>query len=64
MDLARADGRAAKASTPGFAPDLRLADGAVLEGDGWALEAIHTPGHLGNHLCLALGAICASRATM
>lgn len=41
-----------------FAPDRRLRDGDVLEGDGWALEAIHTPGHLGNHLCLALGALC------
>ena len=38
-----------------FAPDLRLADGAVLEGAGWRLEAIWTPGHMGNHLCLRWG---------
>lgn len=36
-----------------FRPDLTLADGAVVEGAGWRLRAIHTPGHLGNHLCFA-----------
>lgn len=39
----------------GFAPDRLLADGEVISGQGWALEAIHTPGHMGNHLCLAIG---------
>lgn len=39
----------------GFVPDRCLADGEVLQGDGWALEAIWTPGHFGNHLCFALG---------
>ena len=38
----------------GFAPDLRLADGDVVTGPGWTLEAIHTPGHASNHLCFAL----------
>ena len=38
-----------------FVPDLTLGDGAVLEGDGWRLEALHTPGHFGNHLCFAWG---------
>lgn len=37
----------------GFRPDLCLPDGAVLAGPGWQLEALHTPGHMGNHLCLA-----------
>ncbi|MBP7003444.1 MBL fold metallo-hydrolase [Amaricoccus sp.] len=37
----------------GFAPDRRLGDGEVVAGDGWRLEAIHTPGHLGDHLCFA-----------
>ena len=41
-----------------FQPDQALADGAVIEGDTWALEAIHTPGHIGNHLCLAWGDVC------
>ncbi|MEX5728494.1 glyoxylase-like metal-dependent hydrolase (beta-lactamase superfamily II) [Rhodovulum iodosum] len=39
----------------GFAPDRRLADGETLAGDGWSLSALHTPGHMGNHLCLAWG---------
>ncbi len=37
-----------------FRPDLRLADGEAVEGDGWRLVALHTPGHCGNHLCFAL----------
>jgi glyoxylase-like metal-dependent hydrolase (beta-lactamase superfamily II) len=41
-----------------FLPDHTLADGDVLRGDGWALEALHTPGHIGNHLCLAWGDAC------
>ncbi|SDE14429.1 MBL fold metallo-hydrolase [Limimaricola pyoseonensis] len=35
-----------------FTPDRTLQDGASLEGPGWRLEALHTPGHMGNHLCL------------
>jgi glyoxylase-like metal-dependent hydrolase (beta-lactamase superfamily II) len=38
----------------GFTPDVVLADGAAVEGDGWRLSAIHTPGHCANHLCFAL----------
>ncbi len=34
----------------GFAPDVALADGDVVEGAGWSLRALHTPGHFGNHL--------------
>ncbi len=37
-----------------FVPDRRLADGDVIAGDGWALEAIATPGHTANHLAFAL----------
>jgi glyoxylase-like metal-dependent hydrolase (beta-lactamase superfamily II) len=37
----------------GFAPDRRLADGETIAGTGWMLEALHTPGHLGDHLCFA-----------
>ena len=42
----------------GFRPDHSLADGDMLEGNGWALEVLHTPGHIGNHLCLAWGDAC------
>jgi hydroxyacylglutathione hydrolase len=38
-----------------FAPDHRLSDGASLAGPDWSLTALHTPGHLGGHLCLAMG---------
>ncbi len=36
----------------GFRPDRRLADGEEVAGSGWSLVAWHTPGHMGNHLCL------------
>ena len=38
-----------------FRPDARLAEGDSLAGPDWELAARHTPGHLGGHLCLALG---------
>lgn len=38
-----------------FEPDVRLADGAEIEGAGWRLTALHTPGHMGNHVSLAWG---------
>ncbi|MBB97672.1 MAG: MBL fold metallo-hydrolase [Rhodobacteraceae bacterium] len=44
----------------GFEPDITLADGARIEGAGWALDVIHTPGHLGNHISLGLGDLCFS----
>ena len=37
-----------------FIPDRELRDNMLVEGDGWTLEAIHTPGHTSNHICLAL----------
>lgn len=37
-----------------FGIDRRLADGDRVEGDGWALAAIATPGHCANHLAFAL----------
>jgi len=37
-----------------FVPDVVVADGDVLDGDGFAFEALHTPGHISNHLCFAL----------
>ncbi|MDZ4310008.1 MAG: MBL fold metallo-hydrolase [Cypionkella sp.] len=39
----------------GFAPDVLLADGAVLALAGLQIEVIHTPGHMGGHLSFALG---------
>ncbi len=39
-----------------YRPDRVLADGERLGADGWTLEAVATPGHTSNHLCLALAA--------
>lgn len=38
-----------------FRPDVTLADGEVIEGPDWRITALWTPGHMGNHLCFALG---------
>jgi glyoxylase-like metal-dependent hydrolase (beta-lactamase superfamily II) len=35
-------------------PDHEMHDGDVLEGAGFSLTAVHTPGHASNHLCFAL----------
>jgi glyoxylase-like metal-dependent hydrolase (beta-lactamase superfamily II) len=38
----------------GFAPDRVLADAELIEGNGYRLEAIATPGHAADHLAFAL----------
>ncbi|VAW03431.1 MBL-fold metallo-hydrolase superfamily [hydrothermal vent metagenome] len=37
-----------------YKPDQVLADGETVSGDGWTIEAVATPGHTSNHLCLAV----------
>ncbi|MGE0501530.1 MAG: MBL fold metallo-hydrolase [Rhizobiaceae bacterium] len=37
-----------------FEPDIVLRDGESIDGDGWRLTAVHTPGHTANHIGLAL----------
>jgi glyoxylase-like metal-dependent hydrolase (beta-lactamase superfamily II) len=37
-----------------FRPDRTLADGEIVAGSNWALEAIATPGHTANHMAYAL----------
>lgn len=39
----------------GYAPHRVIGDGAVIEGEGWTLEALWTPGHFGGHLAFAWG---------
>ena len=39
----------------GFVPDERLTDGQLIAGEGWQVEAVATPGHLGTHLAFAMG---------
>ncbi|MDE2379766.1 MBL fold metallo-hydrolase, partial [Bradyrhizobium sp.] len=36
-----------------FAPDVAVGHGAMIEGAGWRLEAVATPGHTANHLVFA-----------
>jgi glyoxylase-like metal-dependent hydrolase (beta-lactamase superfamily II) len=37
-----------------FTPDISVCGGAMIEGAGWTIEAIPTPGHTSNHICYAL----------
>lgn len=41
-----------------FIPDRTVADGESITGDGWMLDVIHTPGHLGNHISLGWQDAC------
>ena len=36
---------------PDFVPDVALVHGDIVEGAGWSVECVHTPGHTSNHLC-------------
>ena len=36
-----------------FVADVKLADGQVVEGDGWSMQAVATPGHASNHMAFA-----------
>ena len=37
-----------------FRPDAAMREGDAVEGPGWRMAAVHTPGHTSNHLCFAL----------
>ena len=37
-----------------FAPDVVLTGGETIQGDGWTIEAMFTPGHASNHMAFAL----------
>lgn len=37
-----------------FVPDIKVDDGDLIQGSGWSIECVHTPGHTSNHLCFAL----------
>ncbi|MEE9415480.1 MAG: MBL fold metallo-hydrolase [Acidimicrobiales bacterium] len=36
-----------------FVPDVQVKHGDVIVGEGFSFEAIHTPGHISNHLCFS-----------
>jgi len=44
----------AEAPDYGFVPDQTLRDGDAVDGPGWHLTALHTPGHASDHLCFSL----------
>lgn len=44
----------AESSDSDFVPDIALSHGQTVEGDGWALTALLTPGHAANHAAFAL----------
>ncbi|WP_192183689.1 MBL fold metallo-hydrolase [Mesorhizobium amorphae] len=37
-----------------FAPDMALKDDTLVDGDGWAIRSVLTPGHAANHAAFAL----------
>lgn len=39
-----------------FTPDEVVGDGTVIDGDGWSVSCVHTPGHTSNHICFAMEA--------
>lgn len=45
------DHQAEGGGSPQFQPTELLSDGAIVEGPGWKLSALHTPGHASDHLC-------------
>ena len=53
-ELGAAAVRVEEAEDDAFRPDVAVADGQRLQGPGWMLEAIATPGHISNHVCYAL----------
>jgi glyoxylase-like metal-dependent hydrolase (beta-lactamase superfamily II) len=36
-----------------FRPDITLVDGEIVDGKGWTLQAVATPGHTANHMAYA-----------
>ena len=54
LALEDAGPRADAAFDTSYSPDRVLGDGDAIKGEGWTLEAVTTPGHTSNHVCLAL----------
>ena len=49
-----ASGPSEEGDDEAFAPDVVLTGGEIIEGDGWTVEALATPGHASNHMAFAL----------
>lgn len=50
----KSGGGGPESSYYGSITDLAIEEGETLEGPGWHLTALHTPGHASDHLCFAL----------
>ncbi|MEM7541564.1 MAG: MBL fold metallo-hydrolase [Pseudomonadota bacterium] len=37
-----------------FSPDIEVKHGDVINGNGWTIDCLYTPGHTSNHVCYAL----------
>jgi glyoxylase-like metal-dependent hydrolase (beta-lactamase superfamily II) len=37
-----------------FIPDIHVKHGDVIQGNGWTMECVYTPGHTSNHMCFQL----------
>jgi glyoxylase-like metal-dependent hydrolase (beta-lactamase superfamily II) len=53
-EIAVEDGVRTEAGADNFTPDTSVCGGATIQGSGWTMEAIPTPGHTSNHICYAL----------
>lgn len=49
-----ASGPSEEGDDEAFAPDVILTGGEIIEGDGWTIEALATPGHASNHMSFTL----------
>jgi glyoxylase-like metal-dependent hydrolase (beta-lactamase superfamily II) len=47
-------GKTEEGGDQNFVPDVALREGQVVDGPGWRMTAIETPGHTSNHLCFHL----------
>ena len=52
--ITHASGHLDEAEDEAFRPDVVLAGGERIEGDGWTIEAMATPGHASNHIAFVL----------
>ena len=48
------DGDIVRPADRDFRPDIVVKDGDVVQGDGWSLQGVATPGHTANHMAFAL----------
>src|SRR5689334_7612393 len=50
----RVGGQTEEGGDRDFTPDVKLREADTVDGPGWPIAAVETPGHTSNHLCFAL----------